>query len=235
MDPILKITRVLPEGFSLDLQQPPSPQPTAGAPATSSPISSDAPGEHQARLLAAQDALARSDAFDQARRQGHQAGLDAGCKQAQQERDAALAEVRAVVRSLALLHDALLQEMQDSAAESVFAAVSKILGRAAVAQSLAVAVTTEAIAQVTSRKHGRSRLVVRVGERDHDIIRDALAAEDAPALPSVLELLADPLVAPGGCIVESDTGTLDARLQTQLQQLIQILLDHRSAHGQPHA
>jgi flagellar assembly protein FliH len=104
-----------------------------------------------------------------------------------------------------------------------------------VAQSLALAVTTEAIAQVTSRKHGRSRLVVRVAEGDHDIIRDALAAADAPALPNLLELLADPLVAPGGCLVESDTGTLDARLQTQLQQLMQILLDHRSAHGQPPA
>jgi flagellar assembly protein FliH len=235
MDPILKITRVLREGYSLDLQQPPSPQPTAGAATARCPISSDVPSEHQARLRAAEDALACSDAFDQARRKGYQAGLEAAGKQAHQERDAALAEVRAVVRSLAELHDALLLEMQDGAAESVFAAVAKILGRAAVAQSLALAVTTEAIAQVTSRKHGRSRLVVRVAEGDHDIIRDALAAADAPALPNLLELLADPLVAPGGCLVESDTGTLDARLQTQLQQLMQILLDHRSAHGQPPA
>ncbi|MDO9218950.1 MAG: FliH/SctL family protein [Lacisediminimonas sp.] len=237
MDPIVKITRVLREGFALDLQQPrtPSPPPQVAASKMRSPMPCNAPAGHQSGLQVAEDSRARSEAFEQARRQGYQAGLEAGSQQGRQECDAALAEIRAVVHSLAGLHDALLQEMQDSAAESVFEAVTKILGRAAVEQSLALAVTMEAIAQVTDRKHGRSPLIVRVGEREHDIIRDALAAADAPTLPGALELRADPQVADGGCLVESSTGTLDARLQTQLQQLMQILLDDRSAHGQPHA
>ena len=39
-----------------------------------------------------------------------------------------------------------------------------------------------------------------------------------------VSVVADPAVAPGGCIVESDIGVIDAQLQTQLKSLEQALL-----------
>lgn len=39
-----------------------------------------------------------------------------------------------------------------------------------------------------------------------------------------ISVIADPTVAPGGCIVESDIGVIDAQLETQLKSLEQALL-----------
>jgi len=41
---------------------------------------------------------------------------------------------------------------------------------------------------------------------------------------AVITVIADPGVAPGGCLVESDVGIIDARLETQLNSLEQALL-----------
>jgi type III secretion protein L len=73
---------------------------------------------------------------------------------------------------------------------------------------------------------GRERsLTLRVAPGDAEIARrrtDAL--REAAGRNRSIEVMTDAAVSPGGCIVESEYGVIDARLETQIRCLEEILL-----------
>lgn len=70
----------------------------------------------------------------------------------------------------------------------------------------------------------QQNLTVRVspGERE-EVQRQVASLHSAIALGGSLQVVADPAVLTGGCIVESERGIVDARLQTQLGLLEDVL------------
>jgi type III secretion protein L len=76
-----------------------------------------------------------------------------------------------------------------------------------------------ALKNVQSLTRGASTLRLRVGSVDHDAARACLGTLDMPTAGIEIELMADPTLRPGSCIFESETGVLDASLQTQLDGL----------------
>lgn len=117
---------------------------------------------------------------------------------------------------------------EDVLVEIAFEAAGKILGEAMLQREGVVAIVREILRGVRERE----RLVVRVSPADHA----ALAAHRAQLLQGedgrTIDLVADERVALGGCLVETTGGTLDGRLETQLQRLAETLSGARRMQGE---
>jgi flagellar assembly protein FliH len=79
--------------------------------------------------------------------------------------------------------------------------------------------------------HGKGRLVVRAHPDDAATLA-AFAESVRTRLheSSEIRLVSDESIAPGGCVVRAETTEVDARLETQLAELVSLLLAERSGH-----
>nr|MDQ3806425.1 FliH/SctL family protein [Acidobacteriota bacterium] len=74
-------------------------------------------------------------------------------------------------------------------------------------------------------------LTVRVNPADLPAVEAHRARLDPAGRARFLDLVADPRVGPGGCVIESESGTVDAQLQTQLRVLERALLARAAGDG----
>jgi flagellar assembly protein FliH len=161
----------------------------------------------------------RKQAFDDGYRDGFAAGnaegraaLDA---QAEDLRAAASAVREAVRQAVAGQEDALV--------EMAFTAVCRVLGEAAVTQEGVRGAVRQAMREVQSRE----RLVLRVPPHAYRCLTEDVTFQESGA-----EILPDERVGPAGCLIETAGGTLDARLEVQLQQLAVALAAARDPGAQ---
>lgn len=76
-----------------------------------------------------------------------------------------------------------------------------------------------------------AQVVVRVHPLDAQVLRASIGAlTDAPDQAKALEIVPDGSIDPGGCVVESERGIVDARLRTQFEQM-QAQLLHELERG----
>ena len=84
-----------------------------------------------------------------------------------------------------------------------------------------VSITRECLRMV----RGEHRLTIRVSASEKDIVLRTLDSLERTIGPTAqIQVVGDSAIAPGGCIVESGSGVIDARLETQLKCLEEILL-----------
>jgi type III secretion protein L len=97
----------------------------------------------------------------------------------------------------------------------------KIIGRELKTDKKTV---TDIVAAALQNARQQEKLTVRVNPADLSLIEE----ERERFLPSgraqFIDFVADPRVASGGCLIESEVGTIDARLETQLRVLKRALL-----------
>jgi type III secretion protein L len=68
-------------------------------------------------------------------------------------------------------------------------------------------------------------LTLRVSSSELDFLRERIdVLRDAAGPNRSIELTADPAIGPGGCLIESEFGVIDARLETQIRCMEEILL-----------
>ncbi|MCY1243941.1 Flagellar assembly protein FliH [compost metagenome] len=131
----------------------------------------------------------------------------------QQRIDALLAALPAQIQ-------ARIDAAEDDLVALCFESVCRMLG--------AAAATPEGIrAQVAHAREGlqgRPLVAVHLHPDDLAMLRAASGSED-----SALQWVADPAVAVGGCILQSPQGGLDARLETQLRTLTELLTQARAS------
>lgn len=74
----------------------------------------------------------------------------------------------------------------------------------------------------------RSRLLIRVSEMDMSTLETMLdeqpMSQDAD---SAIELIPSTEILPGGCLIESACGSVDARIETQLREIEKVLVGER--------
>jgi len=154
--------------------------------------------EEAARLLA--EAGAQTEEL---RQRAHAQGLEQATREWHERQiDGAIDKARA------------LRETHSRLAEVVTLAVERIVDtedRASLYQ--------RALKNVQSLTRGASTLRLRVGTDDHEAAAACLGSLDVSTAGIGIELVADPALRPGSCIFESETGVLDASLQTQLDGL----------------
>ncbi len=184
---------------------------------------------------------ARAESAEKGYAEGYENGLDAGRKAGL---DAALEEARtrfvqeqsSVVSNLVRAArglDGMKNELHSAAERDflnfVILAVSKMtfavgrLHREAAAENLKRALRIV---------HGQSGLAVRVHPSDLESLRsfasEALAAVEAT---EAITIQPDKTVSAGGCVVESRTTRVDATLETQLDELVKLLVGEAAGRG----
>jgi flagellar assembly protein FliH len=97
------------------------------------------------------------------------------------------------------------------------------------------------VREVIDQAREREQLVVRLAPQDFALLTGGDAASTAAAGRSEEEgstfgawkaqLVPDTRVALGGCLIDSPGGTLDGRLETQLQSLRDLLLAVRASRA----
>lgn len=78
---------------------------------------------------------------------------------------------------------------------------------------------------------GASQVRVRVHPLDAQVLQGTIRElVTTPERAAAVEIVPDGAVEPGGCVVESDRGIVDARLQTQFEEMQARLLDSLETH-----
>lgn len=76
-----------------------------------------------------------------------------------------------------------------------------------------------------SRSARHTQLTALVSQQDLETLKGVLPQMEELAGPtSVVKVVADPDIMPGGCLVKSDSGEVDATVETQLAEIERVLL-----------
>ncbi|MDR3018772.1 MAG: hypothetical protein LBV56_25345 [Delftia acidovorans] len=164
----------------------------------------------QAQVREATAALQREQKEWQQRRQ-------AGEQQMSAQRDS----LQRLLQQLPEAWEGFLQDAEEDMLSLVFEAVCRITGEQAISRDGARAM----LQRTVQAWHGRRPLSVHVHPDDLDALqsdaplRQMLSASGFTAERQTLRWVADPEVQLGGCLLRSEEGALDARLEVQLQAL----------------
>ncbi|MCH8618702.1 FliH/SctL family protein [Undibacterium sp. TS12] len=154
-------------------------------------------------------------------REGHQAGLEA----AKAEFVAEFNRIKSITDKLPIAIETGIKGIEDLAVAIAFESICKILGN--------TVVTLEGVQglvrQVAQRVSAKEKLIVRLHPSDFKILESGGVFEVSPPNQSMEQVSwkADTDIELGGCIIETPVGDLDARLETQLENLRLTLLSSR--------
>ena len=200
-----------------------------------------------------------AQAADEARRRGYEEGFAQGCiegrargdeearqaaekaareleeraertarelkQQAQAAYQARVQVLDGLIAALPAQFDARLAAAEDDMLALCFEVVCRTLGESVVRPEALRA----QLAQTLGRLHGRQPAAIHMHPDDLALLRKAQdAAQELPG-GNAVQWIADPKVLLGGCIVQTPEGGLDARFETQLDALRELLLQTRAA------
>jgi flagellar assembly protein FliH len=164
------------------------------------------------------DASARI-ASELSSRQRH---LEAQFEQAEAKRAAEharrLASLDGVVQGFAQSRDALVRAIEADAVSLAFEAVCKVLGPESGRGELLSSLVRQGLAKL----HGQAVMRIRLHPRDLDELQASSEGRALSARQPGLQWTADPSLQRSSCLLDTDRGTLDASLQTQLGRLAQL-------------
>lgn len=114
----------------------------------------------------------------------------------------------------------LQEQAEQDMVKLAFHIAQRLIGHAIEVQP---EVVRDMVGQALVMARGRSQIVVRVHPRDHQQLQ-AVRDEYARQLDGVsVYFEADPALERGGCIIETESGRIDARLEIQLEVLREAL------------
>lgn len=117
--------------------------------------------------------------------------------------------------------DRTLREIEPDVLRLSIKIAEKIVGRELQTDRKAIA---DMVATALRNVRQQERLIVRVNPNDFPIVEEFKASLNQAGRATFLDFEPDPKIATGGCIIESEVGTVDARLETQLKILERSLL-----------
>ncbi|HYN85487.1 MAG TPA: type III secretion system stator protein SctL [Pyrinomonadaceae bacterium] len=168
------------------------------------------------RLLAEAEAEARElrETAERVARELREAAYEEG-------REAALLEFNQLLLDARERRDSAFQTAERDLLRLAVKLAEKIIGREVERDSGALADIVS-----TALRHARQSesLTVRVNPSDMPTVEAHRARLDPAGRARFVDLVPDPRVRPGGCVIESESGTVDAQLDTQLRVLERALL-----------
>ena len=188
------------------------------------------PRDRPARLLAEASAAA-GQIREQARAEGHAEGLIAGREDGRAQVDAAAAALAEALAGVEAMRDELAAAVERDAVELGLALAGKILAGSLQARpELVVEVVQGALRRVA----GQRTITILVNPADVENVRGALGEMQAQlGSLDVFDLQADQRVEPGGAIVRTAEGEVDARVQTQLERAREVAAAELGGVGRP--
>ena len=142
--------------------------------------------------------------------------------------ESALAELNHVLLEAHERRDAALSGAERDVLRLAVKLAEKIIGREIERDDSALADIVSA-----ALRHARQQesLTVRVNPADLPRVQAHRDRIDPLGRARFVDLVADPSVGPGGCVIEGESGTVDARLDTQLRVLERALLARAAARS----
>jgi len=172
--------------------------------------------------------------FDEGSAKGYELGDREGSRRATEEAGARLSEAYAdrlatldgLIREIKTGRERLIRSAEQEAAALALQIAARVLCRTVEASSLSPELVDEAMRQTMEC----SQLVVRLNPADREALTQAgESLESRFGAAGLVEFVDDESVGRCGCVVESNMGIVDARLDAQLEQLRHTLLDsHRT-------
>lgn len=143
-------------------------------------------------------------------------------------REAALAELNFILLEAHERRDAALSGAERDVLRLAVKLAEKIIGREVERDDAALADIVSA-----ALRHARQQesLTVRVNPADLPRVQAHRERLDPSGRARFIDLVADPRVGHGGCVIEGESGTVDARLDTQLRVLERALLARAAARS----
>ena len=189
----------------------------AGAERWEVPQVHDGGGSVPVNDLPAPPTVADLEALErQARDEGYAAGRAEGIADAAREQRAVVARLESLLESAARPLAAL-----DDATEQELARLAVVIARRVLAHELATApeLIVQAVQQAARALPSATReLRVRVHPDDLAVLREHAVAEEH------WQLLPDPALARGDCLLESERSRLDGRVETRLAAVVDAVL-----------
>ncbi|NRR31462.1 hypothetical protein HSX11_14890 [Oxalobacteraceae bacterium] len=158
-----------------------------------------------------------------AEQRGFQQGQEKGEAEARAQLAAQLERLGAIGQQLTQARRKVLDEAEDTLVDIAYTALCRIVGQTMASRDGLVGMVNHLLSEAREAPAFTARL--------HPQDAELLLSDDTDAaqLDPRLSVRADSAVKLGGCLLDSPQGTLDARLDWQLQQLAAALIQARAA------
>lgn len=175
-------------------------------------------GEEQALAAAHQQAeQMRTDARRQAATEARER-LEQALRAATEEHTAAFQQARErLLQELRAAHQQRLSEIEQEMLSTIAVMAEKVIRRKLETDD---DIVLEVVREALSQAAGANQVTVRVSPADEPLVREAQRQLLTAAGPvEDLQIVADEQVLRGGCLVETERGRFDARVDSQLRLL----------------
>lgn len=191
-------------------------------PPGSRPLALDAPAEAPIQGLAITE-----EELEQRLKDAFNHGLQEGKNLAERGLVNVFRSMRTASESLLSLREKVLRESEEELVNlTVMIAKKVILKEVTHDRSILSNVVQAAIASLSERE----RITIRLNPDDHALVttghEDYLRRE---LLSDRMHIKPDPVVQPGGCMIDTELGTIDASIDAQLEEIHRRLLEERSS------
>lgn len=192
---------------------------------------SQLPGQPDTAAEAAEEQPAGSfisdEALDQQLRDSFNSGLQEGKNLAERGLVNVFHALRTASEQIRSLRERVLRESEDELVNLVIMVARKVINRELAQDSgiLALLVQT-ALADLSKREE----ITVRLNPQDHAVLHDKHGTALQQELQfERLQIKADATIAPGGCEIDTELGTIDVSIDAQLEEVYRHLLEQRNA------
>ncbi len=158
---------------------------------------------------------------EEARSNGYQEGYDQGRQAAHDELDPVFTTMRELVEGVRAQRDAVIASAEPELVRLAMAIAERIV-HTEVANNRHVIV--ENVRAALTRLVSREVVTLRVNPADHETIRQYRDSIVAASDVEHLRIVEDQRVDRGGVLVETDAGTIDAKISTQLREAKRAIL-----------
>jgi len=152
-----------------------------------------------------------------ARELGFDEGAALGRQEAREELKEAFGLASKIAESLRAAQADIIKSSEEALVKLSVAIARQVIRQEVKADPAIVRNICKAAVEQLVEKEG---MVIRVNPRDMQIIQEyAQTLGKGAGLQSRVEVFSDELIKPGGCIVEAESGSIDADIDSQLEEL----------------
>lgn len=161
-----------------------------------------------------------TEVTERAREEGRAAGHSAGIAAAESEMEEMLATMRGLIDMARVERHKIIEGAEPEIVKLAMGIAERILHKAVeMDRDVVVAITKAAIAELVDRES----ITVRVNPIDLERMKQHRDSMLALGETKHMRVIEDQRVDPGGVVVETDAGTLDAKISTQVDEAKRVL------------
>lgn len=158
---------------------------------------------------------------EKAKKEGHdegfKAGFSEGLSQFKQATKKSLSNIGKIVNETVNQKNKIIAEAEEDILKLTFAIVSKIIkAELSVSKEIVLNSARKALQKVISD----SKIKLKVSPHDYETLRehiDDIASKTG--VTSVIDIVPDSNITAGGCLLETDSGRIDAQIEVQLDEI----------------